>query len=61
DAVLLLGVVTAAFWAGTRPAMRYGGAMVNTPFAMVPVDLVRQVLRGPDLVAVLVVVQLLAR
>ncbi|MEV0940915.1 DUF6297 family protein [Micromonospora wenchangensis] len=60
DAVLLLGVVTAAFWAGTRPPMRYGGAMVSTPFAMVPVDLVRQVLRGPDLVAVLVVVQLLA-
>ncbi|MBO4160585.1 DUF6297 family protein [Micromonospora antibiotica] len=60
DAVLLLGVVAAAFWAGTRPPMRYGGAVVNTPFAMVPVDLVRQVLRGPDLVAVLVVVQLLA-
>ncbi|GHJ08276.1 hypothetical protein TPA0907_26430 [Micromonospora humidisoli] len=60
DAVLLLGIVTAAFWAGTRPPMRYGGAVVNTPFAMVPVDLVRQVLRGPDLVAVLVVVQLLA-
>ncbi|MEU7614824.1 DUF6297 family protein [Micromonospora rifamycinica] len=59
DAVLLPGVVVAAFWAGTRPPMRYGGAMVNTPFAMVPVDLVRQVSRGPDLVAVLVVVQLL--
>ncbi|MEU1888817.1 DUF6297 family protein [Micromonospora rifamycinica] len=59
DAVLLLGVVTAAFRAGTRPPMRYGGAMVSTPFAMVPVDLVRQVLRGPDLVAVLVVVHLL--
>ena len=59
DAVLLLGIVTAAFWAGTRPPMRYGGAVVNTPFAMVPVDLVRQVLRGPDLVAVLVVVHLL--
>ncbi|WP_328346375.1 DUF6297 family protein [Micromonospora sp. NBC_00421] len=59
DAVLLPGVVTAAFWAGTRPPMRYGGAMVNTPFAMMPVDLVRQVLRGPDLVAALVVVQLL--
>ena len=58
DALLWAGVVAAAYRAGTRPPMHYGGAVVDSPFGMIPVDLVRQVLRGPDLVAVLVVIQL---
>ncbi|MBM0279611.1 DUF6297 family protein, partial [Micromonospora tarensis] len=55
---LALGVVAAAFRAGTRPPIDYGGATVNTPFGMVPVDLLRQGSRGPALLAVLVLVQL---
>ncbi|MGC4812980.1 DUF6297 family protein [Micromonospora sp. DT228] len=56
---LALGVVAAAFRAGTRPPINYGGATVNTPFGMLPVDLVRQGSRGPALLAALVLVQLL--
>ena len=55
---LALGVVAAAFRAGTRPPIDYGGATVNTPFGMIPVDLMRQGSRGPALLAVLVLVQL---
>ncbi|MEU8421731.1 DUF6297 family protein [Micromonospora sp. NPDC048835] len=55
---LALGVVAAAFRAGTRPPIDYGGATVNTPFGMIPVDLLRQGSRGPALLAVLVLVQL---
>ena len=55
---LALGVVAAAWRAGTRPPINYGGATVNTPFGMVPVDLLRQGSRGPALLAVLVLVQL---
>jgi hypothetical protein len=33
--------------------------MVDTPYGLIPVDLVRQVLRGLDVVAVLVFLQLL--
>ncbi|RZT78177.1 hypothetical protein EV382_1358 [Micromonospora violae] len=55
---LALGVVAAAFRAGTRPPIDYGGATVNTPFGMIPVDLLRQGSRGPALIAVLVLVQL---
>lgn len=58
DALLLIGVIAAAYRAGTRPPMRYDGVVVDSPFGMIPVDLVRQILRGPDLVAVLVVLQL---
>ncbi|WP_327644002.1 DUF6297 family protein [Micromonospora zamorensis] len=55
---LAVGVVLAAFRAGTRPPINYGGATVNTPFGMIPVDLMRQGSRGPALLAVLVLVQL---
>ncbi|MFC0004563.1 DUF6297 family protein [Micromonospora siamensis] len=59
DGLLLAGIVAAAYRSATRPPMRYDGPIVDTPFAMIPVDLVRRVVRGPDLVAVLVLVQLL--
>ncbi|MCX5064586.1 DUF6297 family protein [Micromonospora lupini] len=55
---LAVGVVAAAWRAGTRPPINYGGATVNTPFGMIPVDLLRQGSRGPALLAVLVLVQL---
>ncbi|WP_406080631.1 DUF6297 family protein [Micromonospora sp. NBC_00858] len=55
---LALGVVAAAWRAGTRPPIDYGGATVNTPFGMIPVDLLRQGSRGPALLAVLVLVRL---
>ncbi|ATO15238.1 hypothetical protein CO540_16500 [Micromonospora sp. WMMA2032] len=59
DGVLVLGTVAAAYRAGTRPPMTYGGAAADTPFGMIPIDLVRQVVRGPDVVGALVVAQML--
>ncbi|MCZ7440063.1 DUF6297 family protein [Micromonospora sp. WMMC241] len=58
DGVLALGTVAAAYRAGTRPTMGYGGATVNTPAGMIPVDLIRQVVRGPDVIGALILVQL---
>ncbi|MEH1101945.1 DUF6297 family protein [Micromonospora sp. CPCC 205561] len=61
DLLLLPGVVAAACWDATRAPLRPGGLVVVAPFTMIPIDLLRQVLRGPDLVAVLLLVQWLLR
>jgi hypothetical protein len=58
DGLLLAGVVAAAYRSGSRPPIEFGGVVVDTPFGMLPIDLLRQLLRGPDLVAVLIVVQM---
>lgn len=59
EALLVLAVVAAAYRNATRPPMTYGGAVADTPLGMIPVDLLRQVIRGPDLLAVAVVAQIL--
>ncbi|MFI2709264.1 DUF6297 family protein [Micromonospora sp. NPDC018662] len=59
DGVLVLGTVLAAHRAATRPSTTYGGVAVDTPVGMIPVDLIRQVVRGPDVVGALVLAQLL--
>src|SRR5690606_29798865 len=59
DAVLLLGVVVAVHRTATRRPIPHGGPVADTPFGMIPVDLLRQVLRGPDLVGTLVVIELM--
>lgn len=58
DVVLLLGIVAAAYRAGTRPPMEHGGVLVDTPMGMMSIDVVRQVIRGPDLVAVMVIAEM---
>ncbi|MDP9792092.1 hypothetical protein J2S43_000604 [Catenuloplanes nepalensis] len=60
SAVLLLGVAGAVYRSGTRPALVYDGPIVETPFGLIPVDLLRQLWRGWDVVALLVVVDLIA-
>jgi len=55
--LMVLGVIAAVYRAATRPAMAYGGAVVETPFGLIPVDLLRQLGRGPDVLAVLVIAQ----
>jgi hypothetical protein len=59
EILLLAGVVAAAYRAATRPPMAYGGAAIETPFGLIPVDLLRQVTRGLDVLAVVIVVQTL--
>ena len=58
-AVLVAGVVGAVYRAATRPPLAYGGAIVDTPFGMIPVDLLSQLFRGPDVLAVAVIAQIL--
>jgi hypothetical protein len=56
EPLIVVGVVVAAYRAATKPPMSYGGAAVDTPFGLIPVDLIRQVIRGPDVLAVVIVI-----
>jgi hypothetical protein len=56
EPLIVVGVVAAAYRAATRPPMAYGGAAVDTPFGLIPVELIRQVIRGPDVLAVAIVI-----
>jgi hypothetical protein len=56
EPLIVVAVVGAAYRAATRPPMAYGGAAVDTPFGLIPVDLIRQVIRGPDVLAVAIVI-----
>nr|WP_240942369.1 DUF6297 family protein [Planosporangium thailandense] len=55
--LMVAGVVAAVYRAATRPPMAYGGVVVETPFGLIPVDLLRQLTRGLDVLAVLVIAQ----
>ncbi len=61
DVVIVAGVVGSVYRAATSPPMSYEGMALETPFGLFPVDLVRQLLRGPDLLGVTIVLRLLAR
>jgi hypothetical protein len=50
---LALGVLAAAYRAASRRPTRYDGPAVDTPFGIIQPGLVTQIVRGPDLVAVL--------
>ncbi|HLL66328.1 MAG TPA: DUF6297 family protein [Micromonosporaceae bacterium] len=52
------GVLAAVYRTATRPQLVYGGAMVDTPFGLIPVDLLRQMFRGPDVLALVVLLAL---
>lgn len=47
--LLLVGVIGAAYRAATRGPPKYDGAVIETPFGLVPVDLIVSLARGPDL------------
>lgn len=58
----LMAVVLAATYRGaTRPPLRYDAPAVETPFGPFPVDIVRQVLRGPDVLGIAMVASVLLR
>lgn len=61
DVLLMAGIILAVYRAATRPPIRHGGPVAETPFGLIPVDLLRQLFRGPDVVGVLVLVELLTR
>ncbi|GIF60236.1 DUF6297 family protein [Asanoa iriomotensis] len=59
--VLVAGVAASLYRSATRGAMAYGGAVAETPMGVIPVDMIRQVIRGPDLLAVMVAIHILVR
>jgi len=50
---------TSADETATRPPMSYDSDISDSPMGPVPTSLIRKVLRGPDVVALLVLVDLL--
>ncbi len=59
DAVFVAGLVVAVYRTASRPPMRYGGVVWETPFGLIPVDLVSQVVRGPDVVVTMILFRLM--
>jgi hypothetical protein len=53
------GVLAAVYRGATRPPRNYEGGAFDTPFGGIPVGLLRQLVRGVDVLAVLVLAQLL--
>jgi hypothetical protein len=54
--ILTVGILGAVYRTATRKPMSYDGGMADSPFGPIPTNLLRQTVRGPDLVAVLVLV-----
>lgn len=48
----LVGGCAAAYRVRTRPAISYDGLILETAVGQIPVDLLRQWLRGPDVLLV---------
>ncbi len=59
-ALLLLGVLGAVYRTATRPPMSYDAGLSDSPLGPIPTTLLRRLVRGPDLVAVLVLIDLFA-
>jgi hypothetical protein len=59
EIILVAGVVGAVYRSATRPPMSYDGAAFETPLGMLPLQLLTQVARGPDLLGATIVVQML--
>ncbi len=56
--ILIVGTVGAVYRTATRPPMSYDTGTANTPMGPVPTTLLRRLLRGPDVVAILVLIDL---
>jgi hypothetical protein len=57
--VLVAGIVAAAYRGATRPPMAYGGTAFETPLGAFPVEILIQLARGPDLLGVVIVLQVI--
>jgi Family of unknown function (DUF6297) len=57
--VLVAGIVAAAYRAATRPPMSYGGTAFETPLGAFPIEILFQLARGPDLLGVVIVLQVI--
>ncbi|HSJ32829.1 MAG TPA: DUF6297 family protein [Longimicrobiales bacterium] len=59
EILLLSGVVAAVYRAATRPPIDYSAPVVETPFGLLPLGLVLQLVRGPDVLGGVLVLQIL--
>ncbi len=57
--VVLPGILGAVYRTATRPPMKYDSVPLDTPFGTIPWSLIGQLVRGPDLLAILIVVRVL--
>lgn len=57
--LLVIGVVAAAYRAAARGPIRHGGAVFDIGLGLLPVDLILQLVRGPDLLGVVILVQVI--
>jgi hypothetical protein len=55
-----VGAVIVVYAMATRPPMDYGNAVFDSPFGTIPVNLIRQLIRGPALLVGLAALQLIA-
>jgi hypothetical protein len=58
ETLLLVGILGAVYRTATRPPMAYDVDIADSPLGPVPTTLLRRLVRGPDLVAVLVLLEL---
>ena len=56
---VLAGIVLAIYRSASRAPMKYDGGIVETPFGLIPVGLLIQLARGPDVLALVLVGQFL--
>lgn len=56
-AIAPVAAVVAMYRARTRPPMQYGGTVLETGFGQVPIDVLRQMVRGPAVLVVALVLQ----
>ena len=52
------GIVAAVLRTATRPPMKYDSVPLDTPFGTIPWSLIAQLVRGPDLLALLILVRI---
>ena len=56
--LLVLGLLGAVYRTATRPPMSYEANLADSPMGPIPTTLLRRLIRGPDLVAILVLLDL---
>jgi hypothetical protein len=58
--LLAIGILAAVYRAAGRKPVSYSGLAVDTPMGLLPLDLLRQLFRGPDVLAVVLLVSMIA-
>lgn len=61
ELILALGVLLAAYRAASRRPTRYDGPAIDTPFGLIQPDLIRQLVRGIDVLAIVALAAYLLR